>query len=337
MQLDIEEAKAALREHTSVEAAAKKLGIPASTLRRAFKRVGLTASGFTLSNRRPLVFEGPFDYTLGHKVYTYDVDGVIYKPIKVEATPDVERVLICPDVHVPYQDDLAWRTFLNVAKLWNPHVLVVLGDFCDFYQVSQWPKDPSRRLQFKDELEAARKELAKLIDLTTYVGVRRIFCEGNHETRLARYIASTAPAMHGVVDARSAIDPEGRFEWVPYGHHASVGKLAFTHDVGAAGENAARQSVRAFGGNIIFGHTHRASSHYESTVNGERHAGFTMGWLGDPEAIDYRHRARVLRENQHGFGVAYVERSTGIGWAHFVPIIAGRACVDGVLYDGRSA
>lgn len=251
----------------------------------------------------------------------------------------LHKILIIPDVHVPYHLEMAWRTALCVGRDWKPDIAVILGDFPDFYQVSSHPKDPSRKLGFDVELEITLAELNRFHSLSI---PRVIYCEGNHETRFQRLVNSMAPALANVTgiasNARQLLDVKSRFgwEWVPYGHHASIGKLNFMHDAGHAGMYAAKQSVAAFGGNIIFGHTHRAGAHYESTVNGDRHVGWTMGWLGDPEAIDYRHRARVLRESQHGFGIAYVEPATGLGWAHFVPIINGRAVVDGQIFDGRN-
>lgn len=256
------------------------------------------------------------------------------------APPDAEesaltRVLVIPDVHVPYHHELTWETILAVARDWRPDVLVILGDFADCYAVSDYPKDPGRKLTFADEVAAVNRELDRVRALRV---PRVIALEGNHETRLARLVAKQAPALHGTVDIARLFDMRARgFEWVPYGHHTTIGKFSFMHDAGHAGVYAARQSVAAFGGNIVFGHTHRASCHYESTVNGDRHVGWTMGWAGDPEAIDYRHRARVLRENQHGFGVVYVERGSGLGWAHFVPVLAGRAVVDGRVISGRRA
>lgn len=245
-----------------------------------------------------------------------------------------QRILICPDVHVPYHDGLAWETFLTVGREWRPDILVILGDFADFYQVSDYPHDPNRRLTFQDEVRLTNEELDRVMSLHV---PRVIFLEGNHETRLARLIQRESRALHGVVDVKQLFHIEARrFEWVPYTHHATIGKLNFAHDVGRSGVYAARQSVQDFGHNIIFGHTHRAACHYENTVLGEKHVGWTMGWLGDPNAIDYRHRSRVLRENQHGFGVAYMDE-TGVGWVNFVPIISGRACVDGRIYSGRKA
>ena len=249
---------------------------------------------------------------------------------------NLERVLICPDVHVPYHHDLAWRTFLATARGWKPHRLVILGDFGDFYKVSDYPKDPARKLDFVDEVAAVNAELDRVSALHIE---DVIFCEGNHETRLTRYINSQASALAGLPGMQPVqllhVRERG-WGWVPYGSSAAIGKINFVHDTGRSGVNAARQAVEDMGGNVVQGHTHRAGCHYTTSSMGERHVGWTMGWLGDPECIDYRHRARVMRENQHGFGVARIEKSTGLGWVHFVPILGGRACVDGVMYDGRS-
>lgn len=244
----------------------------------------------------------------------------------------LQRLLICPDVHLPYHDALAWETFLEVAREWRPDVLVFLGDIVDFYQVSRHPKDPLRRITFQDEVAIANRELNRVSALKI---PRVVVTEGNHETRLQRWLVDQAPQLVGIVDVRDLLQIDRRnWEWFPYGTHTRIGKLHFSHDVGHAGVYAARQSSMAFGHNIIFGHTHRAQAHYESTVTGERFVSWTMGWLGDPEAIDYQHRAKVTRNSQHGFGVAHLDVE-GNGWVSFVPVIRGAAVVDGVLYRGQ--
>ena len=104
-----------------------------------------------------------------------------------------------------------------------------------------------------------------------------------------------------------------------------------THDVGRAGANAARQSLLDVGENIAFGHTHRIQVVYQGTVAGRRLVGATLGWLGDADAIDYRHRDSVRRDSAHGFGVAHM-RADGVFWLQAVPIIEGACVVDGVEY-----
>lgn len=246
---------------------------------------------------------------------------------------NLTKVLICPDVHLPYHHKQSWETFLEVARKWKPDKLVILGDAVDFDEVSSYIKDPNERMPFDLEVAMSNSELDK-------IGALKIpdvtFCEGNHEYRLARYLAERAPELAGIVSAKKLLKIQERgWKWVKYGHHTTIGKLHFAHDVGYSGDNAAKQSLTAFGGNIVFGHTHRAVGHYVSTINGERHVAWTLGWLGNPECISYKTRSRVLRENQHGFGIAYVRKNDGVSWVHFVPIIKGTACVEGKFYSAK--
>lgn len=246
---------------------------------------------------------------------------------------NLTKVLICPDVHLPYHHKQSWDTFLEVARKWKPDKLVILGDMVDFDEVSSHPKDPTKRVPFDEEVRKSNVEMDRLSKI--YIP-EVYFCEGNHETRLLRYLGDRAPELAGVVNVRQLLQIRDRgWKWVSYGDYCTIGKLHFTHDVGFSGENAAKQSVMAFGGNIIIGHTHRAVGHYVSTINGDRHVGWTMGWLGDPTCISYRHKARVARESQHGFGIAYVRKSDGAAWVNFVPIIKGTACVEGKFYNSK--
>lgn len=303
---DIQSWRETLGRHDSVAEALAEIGVPMRTLHSVFGRHGEHAGQWL---RTPQAKPGP--------------------PRGKPKKDRTQRILICPDVHIPYQDPVAWECFLCVAEQWKPDTLVFLGDVVDLYQVSAHPKDPTRRITFQEEIAATNQELGRVGALKV---PEVIYCEGNHETRLQRMLIAQAPQLVGMVDVRDLLQVDRRgWTWVPYGTHHRIGKLHFTHDIGHCGVYAARQSSMAFGHNIIFGHTHRAGAHYESTVNGDRHVAWMMGWLGDPTAIDYQHRAKVTRNSQHGFGVAHIDHE-GNGWVHFVPIIGGACVVDGVVY-----
>jgi hypothetical protein len=121
------------------------------------------------------------------------------------------------------------------------------------------------------------------------------------------------------------------WQTIDYKRSLRIGKMLLTHDVGRAGVHAARQSLLDVGDNIVFGHTHRMQVVYQGQTTGDRHVGATLGWLGDPEAIDYRHADMVKRDWQHGFGVAHILDS-GAFWLQAIPIVNGLAVVDGVVY-----
>ncbi|MDE2099170.1 MAG: metallophosphoesterase [Patescibacteria group bacterium] len=242
------------------------------------------------------------------------------------------KVLICPDTHFPYHSKPEWKTFLKVAEVWRPDKFVFLGDGVDNYCVSRFLKDPRKKLPLEKEVELANREFDKVSAL----GIEDVtYLEGNHEVRLEKYLINMGGELLGIVDIKKLLKIKERgWNWKPYGHYHSIGKLNFVHDVGYAGINASRMSVQKFGGNIIFGHTHQAQTTYTSSLNGDCHVGHTMGWLGDKEYVDYGTRVRIFRETQLGFGIAYVRKNDGIGWSQFVPIIKGTACVEGQFIRG---
>lgn len=254
----------------------------------------------------------------------------------IRRSGDTLRMLVPGDVHAPYHDHAAWACFLNVAEFWRPDVCVVPGDFGDFAGVSSHPKTPGRLLPFATEVEYANDALDELDAALRDGGCRtKEFLEGNHESRLSRYVAKQAPDLYEFVDWRGVLRLDQR-NWrvTAYKQSIAYGKLRITHDVGRAGVQAARQSRLDVGHSILIGHTHRGEVSYGGNVAGERHVGMSVGWLGDPAAIDYRHADLVRREWQHGFGIVHFLAS-GEFWAQFVPIVKGRCVVDGRVYRGE--
>jgi len=209
----------------------------------------------------------------------------------------------------------------------RPDVLVIIGDFADCYAVSSHAKDPARAQSFRDEVVAVSRELRRLEALRI---PRMVYCEGNHEFRLARYIAAQAREFHGIVDVRGllGIDAHG-WEWVAYRDSLKIGKMIFTHDVDRCGVYAVRQSLLDVGGNIVIGHSHRGGTWYE-----HGHVALNVGHMVDLSTIDYRHKLRAARDWTHGFGWV-TQDSTGVGWCQFVPVIDGRCIIDGQIISGR--
>lgn len=247
----------------------------------------------------------------------------------------LKKILLMPDLHAPYHSEEAFGCFLNVAEGWEPDTFVCLGDFGDCNAISTHPKDPKKLQPFQQELAGIRAARARLDWALRNAGCKdKRMLQGNHDTRIDRYINANAPEMSGMVDwtDSAAYDlVRNRWKVTPYKESLQIGHLRLTHDVGRAGVNAARQSLLDVGESIAFGHTHRGQVVYQGTVTGRKLVGATIGWLGDPEAIDYRHRDSIRRDSIHGFATVYMQED-GLFWLNFVPIIEGRCVVDGVLY-----
>lgn len=249
---------------------------------------------------------------------------------KTAPAPAQGLALLIPDVHVPYHDDRAWSLMLSVAEAIRPEHVIVLGDFADCYAVSFHDKSASRTSRLADELRIVAECLREL-ERRTPDARTRVYIEGNHEARLSRYIARQAGALHGLPGMTLGEILELRdhgWQWVPYHQSWTFGDLHLTHDVGRAGISSARQSRIAYGASIGIGHVHRMTIEHERTVDGRHHVGASFGWLGDAEAVDYRHRGLARREWVHGVGLAQAD-DQGRVHVQAVPFIAGRAWVAG--------
>ncbi len=240
----------------------------------------------------------------------------------------LKRILFVPDSHHPYVDEKAWNVMLRAGAELKPDIIVVEGDFGDFYPVSAHDKDPSRCNDLEYEvgkIKEARTQLDKL------GATRKIFIEGNHEYRLARYLSSNAPALFKMLTVPELFELKANgWEYVPYKSSCRLGKLHLTHDTGTAGQNAHRQSMNAFQGSVVIGHTHRMEFSVLGKADGAPQVGAMFGWLGSFEDIDYMHTIAAKRAWVHGFGIGFLEPN-GVVHLQPVPIVNGACCVLGKI------
>lgn len=102
--------------------------------------------------------------------------------------------LVCSDVHSMHCDPFARFAFMRAVEIVSPDVVVVNGDLVDFPSISSHSKPPGHfHMSLQDELDWARDFLGdvrrRAPEATIY------FVIGNHEYRLVRYLADTAPAL----------------------------------------------------------------------------------------------------------------------------------------------
>lgn len=271
----------------------------------------------------PRVPVSPRPYPQAEPCRVY-VDREPERPAQRE--PMLDALLVVPDSHHPYQDARAWRLMLQVGRALRPRYLVCVGDLLDNYAVSAHSRDPRRRTNLEWEIEAANGALDELDALGAE---HRMFCAGNHEYRLDRYLQDKAPELFNMVRLEQLLKLRERgWQVVPYREHGKIGKMAFTHEVGNCGPAAHIKARETMQGNVAIGHTHRLAVHYASNGQGEAHVGAMLGHLLDLSQVDYMHRIQ-MRHWQLGFGVGYVERETGVVHLQPIPIIDYRCVVAG--------
>ena len=241
----------------------------------------------------------------------------------------LEKILLIPDVHVPYHDKDAFNLMLKAGKEFKPQHVIIMGDFADFYGVSSHSKDPNRALKLKEEIESTKEALDQVIALGAK---NNVFVAGNHEDRLERYLRDRAPELFNFISIPKILElKEKGFKYVPYKRAYKLGKLNVTHDTGVAGRYAHYKALDTFQHNIVIGHTHRIGYAVEGNANGERHLCAQFGWLGDVEEIDYMHQVKARKEWSLGFGIGYLDPKTGVVYLIPVPIVNGTCLIEGKI------
>jgi UDP-2,3-diacylglucosamine pyrophosphatase LpxH len=218
---------------------------------------------------------------------------------------------------------------LQVGRFLRPQHVVIIGDFADFYSVSDHDKDPDRA----NRMDAELAEVETCLDALDALGARdKLYIEGNHEDRLRRYLQKN-PALARVVSTEKLLKLRERgWEFVPYKRHAARGAVHFTHDVGAAGRNAVFKALDTYQHSVVSGHTHRFQYIVEGSAVGECKLSATFGWGGDVEQVDYMNLARARKDWALGFGIGYLEPSSGFVYLVPVPIVHATCVVSGRLF-----
>lgn len=230
------------------------------------------------------------------------------------------KMLIVPDTHAPFENAPAFDLMLKAMKKWDPTIVVVLGDFFDFYSLSSHPPETDRREDFEEELLGGRERLSQL---APFGSERRVFIAGNHEQRLERYLAKNAPALYRRITLPQLLglkegDKSGHWEYVPYRDSIKIGQVHFTHDTGHSGKYSAAKALADFATNAVIGHTHRMEMFVSGCARGVPHVGASFGWLGNPESADYMHTIKAKRDWATGFGIGIMNRDNGS--IHFQPV-----------------
>ena len=223
---------------------------------------------------------------------------------------------------------------MKALNVFEPDVVISLGDMFDFQSVSSHAKDPELPIRLKDELE-----LGEIIfdDINKALGkrakkVKKRLIEGNHEHRLFRDLWNKNPQFHGLLDVPGLLNLRQRgWDFTPYNSSFKYGKIRLTHEVGNAGRDAARKAMALYEGSMAMGHTHRLEMSVQGRIDGPPKVGIMFGHLADRSKVKYMHKDKVTHDWVHGFGLGFKDPRTGIVHLQPVPIVNGTCCVLGEI------
>ncbi len=177
----------------------------------------------------------------------------------------MKTYLICSDLHVPYHCPKYLNLTYKILKHTKFDGIVQLGDALDFWQLSTYDKDPSRKNTVFDDIEDWNKILTKWASLLSRNAEIHLL-EGNHEYRLHRYVARHAKDLHEIVRPLPDLlnlkprNESGHvvFKWHKYSKWDScrLGDCTLLHGF-YFNQHVAATNLAKYRTNIICGHTHR--------------------------------------------------------------------------------
>lgn len=251
----------------------------------------------------------------------------------VKSAPQL--VLIASDVHIPDHDRKAWKAFLALTKDLRPSIVVLAGDFLELHSVSTHG-DFNRDMLNEDF--AHGKQAIDAIK-TASPRAQIVYLEGNHETRLPRYLASKAPGLMGTLDVPTGLGLKERdVLWIPELKQPwSKGCLDVLHGHQMPGKAGPRHHAMkmtelygATGRTVVYGHTHKPQMFTAPALHGIKTAvglgclrTLQPGWLHGANA-----------GWSHGFAVAELSGSGRVA-VYPVPVVDGYIYWQGKTYDGR--
>ncbi|HEY5811233.1 MAG TPA: metallophosphoesterase [Terrimicrobiaceae bacterium] len=264
---------------------------------------------------------------------------------KIKRTGDIVRVII-PDSHGSSKDDAAIAAFLADLKEINPDEVIMLGDHIDCGGFLA----QHHTLGFVAETEYSYEEDIIATDwfisqIQANAGNAKIeYIEGNHELRIERWaVTETLRNQRDAEMLRRAFAPQFvlklKERGIPYFRQAEKydglptpgtikrGKCYFTHGFSTAKHAAAAHLARV-GGNIVYGHTHRADTYVTTLVNVGTIGAYNPGALCRLQPM-WMHTSPTGWT--HGYGVQLVDRISG-NFLHLnIPIAEGNSLLRPLL------
>jgi predicted phosphodiesterase len=241
--------------------------------------------------------------------------------------PKYERCLFVPDIHAPFQDELALSALLDFSKWFKPDKIFILGDLLDGYAISRFLKDPELELKLQEEIDQAVNILEQIRKQNLKSDI--VFIRGNHEYRLQRFLWSEAKALSGLRDLTIESLLHLRYLDIQY---EKTGRLVHRGIIIKHGDlvrkfacYSAKAEFDKSGLSGVSGHTHRGGVYYYKNASGS-YVWMECGCLRDLHP-DYMEGEEA--NWQQGWGVGYFSLNSPRYLLEFIPFVGGKSFYQG--------
>jgi len=198
---------------------------------------------------------------------------------------NVKKTMVTSDYHIPHVDKKAYKTMLHFARDYNPDTFVINGDMLDMYTLSVFDKTPDRKEDIQSDLYKGRQVLGEIREALPKA--RIIYLEGNHETRLQRFMwRNPEIANMDALDIRNLLDLDKYSVeyigtdldyWKKDNGHLNIGDTLIMHGdnrINGASTSkysgySAKNTMMTMQSSVIIGHTHRMGQVFHNTPYSE--------------------------------------------------------------------
>ena len=227
-------------------------------------------------------------------------------------TKGIQKWLILPDVHRPFQNKVLEKKVLQLIKDLGSSLygINISGDYLDLYTLGSYNAESLGLLngitleyEYLDGLKGIKD-----IENAAHKDVKKQFLWGNHEDRYFREVNKKDNAKYGSalkhptealeLDERGwEVKTNWKDDFFTLGNHLDVMHGMFTN------VHAAYNHLLKTNHSCIFGHTHRVQSYHL----GNR-AAYNIGGLYDKENKAFHYMPRLQREVwANGFAMVYID------------------------------
>ena len=251
---------------------------------------------------------------------------------------DGYKLVYLPDIHADTKPtEHGWSPILsNAAKAcfnfcdyFKPDETVIGGDFIDFPELATqdpWNKISREGKRLIHDLTFGNQLLDKIDKFTKG---KKVFMIGNHDARLAKYIAEH-PELEGMVSLKHSLRLKERgYEVIEENRAYKVGHARYLHGW-YFNLHHSKKTVTEMGDNVFYGHTHDVQAFTKINYEQMPIIGHSMGTLGD---LDPEWRRGRPSRWVNAFGIFYFFKNGNFTFYNPI-IINGKFMWEGKIFDG---
>ncbi len=188
-------------------------------------------------------------------------------PLKITMAKEPKTVAIANDFQIPYHDSVVVGLMENLLQDIKPDLLIYNGDIGDFYQISDFDKDPARISNLQSDINQVKAMFRR--HKIMFPRTEKKFVVGNHEKRLLHFLWTKAKELSslGCLTLEELFDlKEYGIELIAYEQGLMINDvfLVLHGDIASIHSGyTAKRMYEKHGGCGICAHCHRGGSYYK--------------------------------------------------------------------------